>query len=318
MSLRPTGRSTYVIGHRCERSVLGMRRCDQWQVIESSAWRNVQHGYTKGTPSVPSGKFAPSPSHHKRRSGSVVGGLFPSLGELDAATKRITLNTSLAGIHNEGKLGYTESRFPILRNGLASTGPQIMIKRESTEIASRKNRGTRYRRKGEPKLDERNEPGNLGSSVCDDKAPRPANARTGRRSNRSSYGAVQITDSTRRVAAKTEYQVQNITERPKTASGWSPRQEGPDKYPGSGRELTYPEIRSLPLRKVEGEVESVNADYVGKHGTEGEIPRGLRGERSSVKTERSVREEGCGRRPGKLTGRLKVVHTRPHPTFTVL
>jgi hypothetical protein len=61
MNLRPELRSTYVIGHKCEKSVVGMGRCDQWQVIKCFSWRNVQYGDSKVTSLVPLVNVRPFP-----------------------------------------------------------------------------------------------------------------------------------------------------------------------------------------------------------------------------------------------------------------
>ena len=72
-----------------------------------------------------------------------MGRLVPSLGELEAAIKPITLNTPLAGTHNEG--GPSEQAYLTL--GLAAFDS---LKRDLTAcskgpagIAPRENRGTR-------------------------------------------------------------------------------------------------------------------------------------------------------------------------------
>jgi hypothetical protein len=62
----------------------------------------IRQGDTHVSASLPSGKVAPHPSCYKRRARSVVRKLRPSLGELEAVIKQITLNTPLAGTHNEG------------------------------------------------------------------------------------------------------------------------------------------------------------------------------------------------------------------------
>ena len=62
----------------------------------------IQNGDTHVSALVPSGNPALHPRCYKRREGSVVGRLVPSLGALNAVTKRIALNTPLAGTHNEG------------------------------------------------------------------------------------------------------------------------------------------------------------------------------------------------------------------------
>jgi hypothetical protein len=41
------------------------------------------------------------------------------------------------------------------------------------------------------------------------------------------------------------------TENATAASGWQPRQEGPDRYPGSGRGVTStPKLEACPLREA--------------------------------------------------------------------
>lgn len=61
----------------------------------------IQNGDTHVSASVPSGKLTPHATYYMRRERSVMGKFVPSLGELEADTKPITLNTPLAGIHNE-------------------------------------------------------------------------------------------------------------------------------------------------------------------------------------------------------------------------
>jgi hypothetical protein len=61
----------------------------------------IQNGDTHVSASVPSGKLTPHVTYYEKREGSVMGKFVPSLGELEADTKPITLNTPLAGTHNE-------------------------------------------------------------------------------------------------------------------------------------------------------------------------------------------------------------------------
>lgn len=61
----------------------------------------IQNGDTHVSALVPSGKVTPHATYYMRRERSVMGNSVPSLGELEAATKPITLNTPLAGTHNE-------------------------------------------------------------------------------------------------------------------------------------------------------------------------------------------------------------------------
>jgi hypothetical protein len=125
----------------------------------------IRQGDTQVSASLPSGNLAPHPtSYYKRRARSVVRKLCPSLGELDAVTKQITLNTPLAGTHNEG--------VPVKQAVGVSLLARAGAKRASASweswfnnldgIASRKNRGTRQ--KGRHNLIRMmNEPANSGS-----------------------------------------------------------------------------------------------------------------------------------------------------------
>jgi hypothetical protein len=62
----------------------------------------IRQGDTHVSALLPSGKNAPHPSsYYKKREGSVVRELRPSLGQLEAAIKPITLRP-LAGTRNEG------------------------------------------------------------------------------------------------------------------------------------------------------------------------------------------------------------------------
>ena len=61
----------------------------------------IQNGDTHVSALVPSGKVTPHATYYMRRERSVMGNSVPSLGELEAAIKPITLSTPLAGTHNE-------------------------------------------------------------------------------------------------------------------------------------------------------------------------------------------------------------------------
>jgi hypothetical protein len=61
----------------------------------------IQNGDTHVSALVPSGKGTPHATYYMRRERSVMGNFVPSLGELEAAIKPITLITPLAGTHNE-------------------------------------------------------------------------------------------------------------------------------------------------------------------------------------------------------------------------
>jgi len=211
MDLRPTRRSTYGIGHRCEKSAVGMGRRGQWQSLGCFPWRNVQQGDIKVISLVPSGNMRPFPKPLQEETKEALWEYFPSLGELDAVIMRITLNTPLAGTHNEGKPrqhgfcrvihGYRDSRTPAGPRNLAQNGP--------SGIASR--RGTRHIGEETPTLEEWNEPVNLGISVWDAKAPRSANAPIGRRSNRSSLSRASHGPYTKG-CSKVELQVAEVIE----------------------------------------------------------------------------------------------------------
>lgn len=72
-------------------------------------------------------------------------------------------------------------------------------------------------------------------------------------------------------------------QKPEPASGLWPRQEVG---------IQSPEDRNLSSEEGGREAKPMNVGVVGESGTEGEIPRGPCGERNTVKTVRSVREEG--------------------------
>jgi hypothetical protein len=189
MDLRPTPLSTYGIGRMCGRSAVGMGRCGQWQAIECSPWRNVQYGDRKVTSSVPSGNLDPFPKPLHEEIKKRCENTCPLTKRTATVTKQ-NRGTLLAGTRNEGKLGYMGS-FPSgfhKAEWLNAARTLNLDRKGPTGTASK--RGTRHTGKEAPTLDERNEPGNLGGSVCDDKAPRSANAQTGRRSGHNSFGAV--------------------------------------------------------------------------------------------------------------------------------
>jgi hypothetical protein len=105
MDLRPEPRSTYGIGHRCEKSVVGMRRCDQWQVIECSAWRRVQQGECKRIPLVPLVNVRPFPKPLQEETRKRCENTRPFTKRTATVIKQ-NRGTLLTGIRNEGKSGY--------------------------------------------------------------------------------------------------------------------------------------------------------------------------------------------------------------------
>lgn len=239
MGLRPTRRSTYSTGYRCDKSAVGMGRCGQWQAIKCSSWREVQQGHTNVTSVAPSGNYTPSRSHYK--TGSVAELVPVSISgdwKLLSGRGLLTLRNQA---RNEGKPGYLGSSYWTPGSGFAFCRRTLNPdRRGTTGIASQRSGVQGACWKEGPELEERDEPGNLGSADSDDKSPGPDNARLARRSNRSSFRGVQATHIMRRVAARTEYRLQNTTEKLDTASGWQPRWEGPDKYLGSGRGFRDP------------------------------------------------------------------------------
>jgi hypothetical protein len=184
MDLRPEPRSTYGIGHRCEKSVAGMGRRRQWQPLRCSSWRNVQQGECKQTSSVPLGNGNPFPKPLQEETKKRCEKVCPFTKRTETATKQ-SRGTFLAGAHNEGKSGYMGSLVLIPYNGLAVYRRTLNLDRKGPAGITSK-RGTRHTCKGAPILGEENEPVNLGSSARNDKTPRSANVQAGRRSNRSS------------------------------------------------------------------------------------------------------------------------------------
>jgi hypothetical protein len=104
--------------------------------------------------------------------------LFPSLDELEAATKPRTLNTSLAGIHNEGVPMKRRSLLwiDVITGLIVSSTSWRSCFKGSDGIASRKNRGTRQSEKAQPNTDEYELDCKPGKRSARWKAPRPANA----------------------------------------------------------------------------------------------------------------------------------------------
>jgi len=186
MDLRPEPRSTYGIGHRCEKSVVGMGRCGQWQAIKCSSWRVVQQGDRKVTSLVPLANVEPFPKPLEEKEEKRCGKISPCNGQIGCGYQTDDSLCLKPGSHNEGKSGYVGYVWSIPRNGagIAARRTPYLDRRCPTGITAKS--GTRHRCKEAPTLDEKDEPGNLGSSACDDKAPRSANAQVGRRSNRSS------------------------------------------------------------------------------------------------------------------------------------
>ena len=204
MDLRPEPRSTYGIGHRCEKSVAGMGRRRQWQPLGCSSWREVQQGKCKRTPLVPLGNENPFPKPLQEEIKKRCGEIGP-LTKRTATVTRQKRGTLLTGTRNEGKSGHVGSLVLISRNGKCLSRRTLNLERRGpTGITSK--RGTRYMCKGVPTLDERNEPVNLGSSACNDKAPRLANVQTGRRSSRSSWSRL-ISGPDTKGCNRTELQV---------------------------------------------------------------------------------------------------------------
>jgi hypothetical protein len=137
----------------------------------------IRQGDTHVSASLPSGKWPPHQSYCKRRTGSVAGRSHPSLGELDAATKQITLTTPLAGYRNEGVptdsapmagIGILDHGFHGRAGNPGSTAPWDSLKMR-TEVQGRTGRHNLTRM-------EMNEPINSGSGLQDEKVPRSANA----------------------------------------------------------------------------------------------------------------------------------------------
>ena len=83
--------------------------------------------------------------------------LSPSLGELEAVTKQSTLNTSLAGTHNEGVP--MKQLIPLwlaakarLKNGQHEL--EILVQQLGRDNLTKKIRGTRQTGKAQPNSDE--------------------------------------------------------------------------------------------------------------------------------------------------------------------
>ncbi|MCS3676687.1 hypothetical protein GGP72_000595 [Salinibacter ruber] len=284
MDLRPERRSTYGIGRMCEKSAVGMRRCDQWQVIKCSAWRNVQHGECKRTPLVPLGNVTPFPKPLQEEPKKRCEDTCP-FTKRTATVTRQNRGTFLAGIRNEGKSGYMGFMLRhIPCNGMWLVRRTLNLARKGSTGATSK-RGIRHTCEGAPTLDERNEPVNLGSPARNVKAPRPANVRVGRRSNRSSLSRLisgpytkgcskDRTPSTKHCRKLEAASVQSTT---------------------GGRDFTHPEDRSPSFEEGGREIKPMNIGVVGRHGTEGEIPRGFCGEPRYWQTS----TPGSGRRLGE-------------------
>jgi hypothetical protein len=206
MDLRPEPRSTYGIGHGCEKSVAGMGSLGQWQSLGCSSWRNVQQGDSKVTPLVPliNGASFPKPLQEeiKKR--------YEETRPFTKRTATATIqnrSTFLTGTRNEGKSGYMGSVSPIPCNGVLVSRRTLNLDRKGSAGVTAKS-SIRHMGKGAPTSDERNEPVNLGSSACNDKAPRSANGQVGRRSNRSSLSRL-ISGPYTKGCSKDQTQVQN-------------------------------------------------------------------------------------------------------------
>lgn len=192
--------------------------------------------------------------------------------------------TLLTGAHNEGKSGYMGPEYTAPLNRSARYWRTSNLdRRGSTGVASK--RGTRHTCEGAPTLDERNEPVNLGSSACNAKVPRPANVQVGRRSNRSSLSRL-ISGPYTKGCSKDRIPSTKHCRKPETASVQSTT---------GGRDLTHSEDRNPSIEEGERESKPMNIGVVGRHGTEGEIPRGLCGEPRYCENGTS----GSGRRLGE-------------------
>jgi hypothetical protein len=242
MDLRPARRSNYSIGYSCEKSAVGRRRCDQWQVIECSAWRNVQHGDGKGTPLMPLANLLPFPKPLQEKEEKRYGKMSPCNGQIGSGYQTDDSLCLKPGSHNEGKSGYTGCGLSTPCNGTWRVRRTLHLDRKgSTGITAKS--GTRHKREGAPTLDERNEPVNLGSSACNDKAPRPANVQVGRRSNRSSSSRL-ISGPYTKGCSKDRLPSTKHCRKPETASRWQRRREVGTSH--------TPKIETRPLRKVKG------------------------------------------------------------------
>jgi hypothetical protein len=283
MDLRPTRRSNYSIGYSCEKSAVGMRRCGQWQAIKGSAWRNVQHGDSKVTPLVPLGNVYPFPKPLQEEIKKRCEEICP-LTKRTATVTRQNRGTLLTGTRNEGKSGYMGSHDVIPCNGLYFDRRTLYLDRKSSTGATSK-RGTRHMCEGAPTLDERNEPVNLGSVACNDKAPRSANVQVERRSNRSSLSRIISGPYTKGCSKD---RIPKYKTLPKTGNcEWLGATTG-------SRDLTHSEDRSPSTEEGEREAKPMNIGFVGRHGTEGEIPRGLCGEPRYCESSTSGSGRGLG------------------------
>jgi hypothetical protein len=223
MDLRPNyGEAHTEIGRMCETSAVGMRRCDQWQVIKCSAWRNVQHGECKRIPLVPLGNRNPFPKPLQEETKKRCENIRP-FTKRTATVIRQNRGTLWTGIHNEGKSGYMGSTRQIPCNGmwLARRTPNL-DRKGSTGVTLKK--GTRHKCEETPTLEERDEPVNLGSSAGNDKAPRSANVQVGRRSDRSSLSRL-ISGPYTKGCSKDRILSTKHCQKPEAASRWQRRRE---------------------------------------------------------------------------------------------
>jgi hypothetical protein len=178
---------------------------------------------------------------------------FPCNGQIGSGYHTENSLCLKPGSHNEGKSGYAGPGTSASRNGVAlSRGTLNLARKGSTGVTSK--RGTRHMSKEAPTLEERDEPGNLGSLVWNGKAPGPANVQTGRRSDRSSLSRL--------------------------ISG--PYTKGCSKD------------RTPSTKHCRPETKPMNIGVVGRHGTEGEIPGGLCGEPRYCESRMSGSGRGLG------------------------
>jgi hypothetical protein len=263
MDLRPERRSNYSIGYSCEKSAAGMRRCDQWQVIKCSAWRNVQQGECKRTPLVPliNGVSFPKPLQEKEE--KRYGKISPCNGQSGSGHQADHSLCLKAGSHNEGKSGYMGSDDSTPCSGFSPPCRTLNLDRKgSTGITAK--RGTRHMCEGTPTLDERNELINLGSAACNEKAPRSANVQVGRRSDRISLSRL-ISGPHTKGRSKDRIPSTKHYRKLETASGWKPRREVGD--------FTTPEDRNPSFEESEREAKPMNIGVCRQTWNGGRNPR---------------------------------------------
>jgi hypothetical protein len=238
MDLRPDYGETHTeTGRMCEKSAVGMGRRGQWQSLRCSSWRNVQQGDCEVTSVVPLINEWSFPKPLREEEEKRCGKAFPCNGQIGSGYHTENSLGLKPGIHNEGKSGYMGSGQRIPCNGVFVSRRTLNLARKgSTGITAKSS--TRHMCKEAPTLEERDEPGNLGSLVWNVKAPGSANVQTGRRSDRSSLSRL--------------------------ISG--PYTKGCSKD------------RTPSTKHCRPETKPMNIGVVGRHGTEGEIPGGLCGE----------------------------------------